>query len=128
MTENDYSYWSKALADPKALHAREFTVTETPCPGFYRTHDLKPVAIWYDEHGVVVMIGDFDVNLDQINDTWLRVAKHPVSEAAYRQALDTGIWPDTDEFLQSIGSNRLNSDPVPRGLLIIVCITRSART
>lgn len=110
---NDYSYWQKALADPKALHAREFTITEEPQPGFYRTHDLKPVAIWNEEDGCVVMIHDEVIDSRQASDTWIRVAKHPVSEESYRAVLDGGRWPDTDDFLQSIGSNRMAAaDPV----------------
>src|SRR5215467_1382383 len=108
----NYTYWRNALADPKALHTREFEITETPEPGFYRTRDLKPVAIWYEEdEGCVVMVGeDTALGHNRTSDIWLQVAKHPVTEEAYRAALDGKGWSDIDEFLALIGDNRFRSD------------------
>jgi len=114
--ENDYTYWTQALADPKALHAREFQITEDPEPGFYRTKDLKPVAIWYEEEVCVIMIGHDEAFDHKASDIWLQVAKHPVTEAAYRTVLDGGQWPDVDTFLAGIGANRFRGDD-PVGLI-----------
>jgi len=109
---NDYAYWEKALADPRSLQARDFRITEEPQAGFYRTRKLEPVAIWYedDQPWAIVVVGDVEVDMHKGSDIWLSVAKHPVTEDAYRKAKDGKGWADIDTFLASIGDNRFRSD------------------
>lgn len=106
MAINAYDYWANALADPKALHAREFKVTSEPQPGFYRTKAGKPVAIWQDEDGGLAMILDFDEVAPHNHDwIWMNCALRPVSEEWYRAYEVHGRWPDVDTALAGMGDN-----------------------
>src|SRR5262245_6919642 len=108
---NSYEYWEKALADPKALQAREFTVTEEPQPGFYRTKEGRPVAVWQEIDGQMVMQTKGGmVDKDDQSDLWLRCAKRPVTEEAYYQAMETGTWPDRDSAIDGVSYSQTN-DP-----------------
>lgn len=69
-----------------------------PQPGFYRRRKVKdgpwlPVAIWQDDETMACAVGR-DMTADDVNATWIACAKHPVPEANYRAAVETGQWPD----------------------------------
>lgn len=101
-----YDYWSRALVDPKALNAREFKITAEPQCGFYRTHDLKPVAIWEDGGEVFMIVADGDiVGLEEQERVWVSCAKRPISEEWYRAVEDGFPWPDLDRALAEMGDN-----------------------
>src|SRR5215510_8440779 len=110
-TMTGYEYWEKALADPKALQAREFVVTEEPQSGFYRTREGRPVAIWQEIDGQMVMQTKGGmVEPDDQSELWLRCAKRPVTEEAYYQAMETGTWPDKDAAIDGVDLRQTN-DP-----------------
>jgi hypothetical protein len=108
-----YEYWEKAMANPAALHAREFSITTTPEPGFYRTYRLhEPVAIYRDDDGdgLHVLVNGVLINVNEHETVWLSCAKLPVSEEWYRIVEAGGIWPDLDEAVAGIGHNRRRAD------------------
>jgi hypothetical protein len=108
-----YDYWEKALADPKALRAREFRITTEPQDGYYRTYKLlEPVAIWHDaETGqLVIQVNGYEPDEDDYETIWLHSAKNPVSEEAFQKALDGGGWDDLDDAVAAIGDNRRKGD------------------
>jgi hypothetical protein len=112
MIYGPYEYWQQALADPKALHAREFKITTEPQEGFYRTYNMKlPVAIFRDESMTVILVNSEKVREADHETIWLSCAKHPVSEAAYHTVTEGGVWPDLDEAVAAIGHNRKAGDP-----------------
>jgi hypothetical protein len=101
-----YDYWNLALAEPARLRDRNFKITDVPQPGFYRTKDNKPVAIWEDEQGELVMDHDgVEVQPEAFVRIWLSCAMRPVTEEWYR-AYD-GAWPDVDPALAGMGDNAL---------------------
>lgn len=103
---NDYSYWEKALADPRALRAREFRITSDPQPGFYRTKNGHPVAIFWDEGELVMQMSGKDIHAHDQEDIWLHCAMRPTSEADYHQYFETGKWADMDAAVQrTLGDN-----------------------
>jgi hypothetical protein len=113
MTDNDqYAYWEKALADPKALHNREFKITTDPQSGFYRMwKTLEPVAIWRDdEDAIVIVVHGEEIDPVDFEETWLRCAKYPVTEEAYHHVRSGAVWPDLDEGVAAIGHNRRRGD------------------
>jgi len=104
-----YEYWQKALADPKALRARDFKITDQPQPGFYRTKQGKGVAIWEDfdfaDGALVMSLDGDDVAMNDYERVWLSCALRPVSEAWFRSYEEVGRWPDVDEQLAQMGHN-----------------------
>src|SRR5262245_54828230 len=107
---SNYDYWEKALADPKALQAREFILTEEPQLGFFRTKEGRPVAIWEDNGKIIMLTKSGEVDEDDQSELWLRCAKRPVTEEAYHQAIETGTWPDKDAAIDGV-SYRQTNDP-----------------
>jgi hypothetical protein len=107
----NYDYWTKALADPKALRNREFRITSDAQPGFYRDYGGRPVAIWQDDEvGIVITVNGEEIDEKQHETTWLACAKNPVSEEWFRAVEDGGVWPDLDALVSGIGDNRRGSD------------------
>ena len=110
---NPYDYWEKALADPKALRSREFTITTDPQSGYYRTYKLlEPVAIWHDEQDgeLVVLVNGMPAHPDDHETIWLHSAKNPVEEEDYHAAVDGKGWRDLDDAVSLIGDNRRRGD------------------
>lgn len=102
-----YEYWEKAMANPAALHAREFAVTTTPEPGFYRTYRaLEPVAIWEEDGELVITVNGVEIDPNDHERVWLASAKNPVSEEWLRIVEAGGTWPDLDEAVAGLGHNR----------------------
>lgn len=129
-----YEFWKAAI------EGKGPEVTEEPQEGFYRIRRGKawiPVAIWwdgeYDENDelgedakLVCIVGFSDSaqerDLSEIWDprssnpmsVWLVAAKHPVTEEAYRQAFDTGRWPDDapEPARGSVMGDNLPDEPV----------------
>jgi hypothetical protein len=93
----DYDLW-QALLDGAELGKDVFNDGSTIGLGFWRTKDLKPVATWLDEDGNLVMtIEDQFVDGDKQVELWSWVLARPVTEEAYRHAMETGgEWADTD--------------------------------
>ena len=73
-----------------------------------------PVAIWIDQdEGILVTRDGADVAPSDQSELWLFVAKRPVTEDAYHQAMETGRWPDVDEAIAWAKEDRSN-DPESR--------------
>jgi len=102
---NDYDYWANALADPKALHAREFKITSDPQPGFYRTKAGKPVAIWIEDEELLMSVGGDEMAKHNHDWIWMNCALRPVSEEWYYAVINGGTWPDLDPGVAGIGDN-----------------------
>ncbi|MCR8492793.1 hypothetical protein [Brucella anthropi] len=106
-----YEFWTAALADPKEV-GKGLPVHEGDAqPGFYRKRNGKdgpwlPVAIWEQDGQLVAKIGD---KMGDPVDLWSWVCRFPVSEAAYRKAVDGNGW-DDDAPVAPIGHN-LPDDP-----------------
>jgi len=103
--DDSYAYWRAALADPKRLHSRDFTVASTPECGFYRTKDGAPVAIWKDEDDTIIAVGGEEIHHRRHEGIWLAVARRPIREDWYHIVRDGGAWPDLDEGLAQMGDN-----------------------
>lgn len=127
-----YEFWKAAI------EGKGPEISEEPHAGFYRARLGKawlPVAIWWDgekdesgapdgDEKLVCLVG-FSDNAQERDpnepwseksanpaSVWLVAAKNPVTEEAYRQAFDTGRWPDdAPEPERGIGDN-LPEEPV----------------
>jgi len=110
--DDSYAYWRAALADPKRLHSRDFTVTSTPECGFYRTRDDAPVAIWKDEDDTIIAVGGEEIHHRRHEGVWRAVARRPIPEEWYHIVRDGGAWPDLDEGLAGMGHNTRGMDEV----------------
>jgi hypothetical protein len=132
--KDPYAWWLAVLAgENPEIHEDE------PQPGFYRIRDkgqLLPVAIWWhgetDEAGepegdqkLVCLIGQEEVDplglwgqekSSNPMSVWLRAAKSPVTEEAYRMALESGRWPDDapEPARGSVMGDNLPENPVER--------------
>jgi hypothetical protein len=110
---NLYEYWQKAIADPKALRAREFRITTEPQPGFYRDRRGKGIAIFWDAQELVIQRNGVEVDGKDHETVWLGCATRPVSEEAFEQFMETGKWADMDASVQaSLGDNIANAEDV----------------
>ena len=110
-----YDYYWKALVNPAALHHRDFAITTTPEPGYYRTRRMnEPVAIWEDHGSIVMLVNDREVVESDHENVWLNCAKYPVSEDAYYKAIETGRWDDLDEVVADTRGDRRND---PEGMI-----------
>lgn len=92
MATDPYTYWRAALTGVFGP-----IQDGSPLPGFYKLRMVKdgpwlPVAIWFDG-GLPVC--DVNGEAADCNATWLRCARHPVDEDAYRTRVASGQWPDT---------------------------------
>lgn len=68
-------------------------VEDDPQPGYYKTKrgdKWLPVAIWYNDDGLVCRVADKQADPYQV---WVYAAKNPVDKAAAKQAFETGSWP-----------------------------------
>lgn len=102
----DYNYWRTALEKPELLKDKQLKITSDPCLGFYRDRFGAPIAIFYDEEGVLVILKDGeDILRDRYADVWLSAAQRPVTEDWFRAYEETGQWPDVDEGLAGMGDN-----------------------
>ena len=108
---HSYTYWEKSLADPAALHAREFRVTTTPELGFFRTRRLnEPVAIFEENGAIAILVNGIDIDPSEHETIWLNCAKYPVTEKEYHKAVTGGGWDDLDDAVALIGDNRRKGD------------------
>lgn len=102
MTEHTYDFWQRARAGEKVGGPTLPIHADIAHPGFYRRRMKKggalvPIAIYVHEGELVALVdGGFENPLNH----WLRCCEDHVSEAAYRQALKTGQWPDVDPNIQ----------------------------
>lgn len=106
MTEHTYDWWLRAQAGAE-VGGPECPVHDGhPQPGFYRTRakplrrDQKfrdqpwlPVAIFVHDGEVIATVGEDTADPVRI---WLHTCENHVSEAAYRKALETGVWDDVE--------------------------------
>lgn len=82
-----------------------------PQPGFYRTRRQRggpwlPAAIWIDEHGAAQAVVGADYEPTDPDAIWIACAKHPVPEADYRAACESGQWPgDAPAPARGMGDN-----------------------
>ena len=105
---NSYHFWETMLRDPSQLGKTIFANEEEPQPGFYRTKQGTPVAIWFDEDDQTLNVieGDRVVPTERFGAVWTMVLARPVTEEAYTAVRDGGIWPDVDAVVaETIGSN-----------------------
>lgn len=98
MSDQNWTFWRSDLASPQDHN----NVTE-PGSGFWRCRAAKtkpdwPIAIWWDGVTPNVKVGNNlttgdDALLEFLSgSTWLKATA--VSHADYKQAIDTGKWPD----------------------------------
>jgi hypothetical protein len=95
----EYAVWG-ALVASHGSPKRESEVSA----GFWRRESGKgyatPVATWFDEGLAFAQIGEQDAIDPDCGDEWLRFASETwpklsaLSEDDYRQAMETGAWPD----------------------------------
>ena len=103
---NSYHFWETTLADKTALGKTVFANEEEPQPGFYRTRQGTPVAIWFEDDALMMIEGDRVVPQERFGAVWMQVLNRPVTEDAYTAVRDGGIWPDVDAVVaETIGSN-----------------------
>jgi hypothetical protein len=111
MSQDLYAYWDAAL------EGQFGAVTEIdPQAGFYKLKSAGgfwlPVALWWDEHLLWAKVGNEDDPVavedaeDRVRDIWLRCARQPVTEAAYRHAIATSAWPGGAPAVRGMGDNR----------------------
>jgi hypothetical protein len=116
MTEQNWTWWQKALAGEKQpVHESE------PQAGFYRVRSGRggpwiPVAIWQDETGFVALKNGQPADA---MTAWTWVCQNPVTHEAYTSAVEGRGWPDDAPILGSApGSNLPESDLERLKLLI----------
>jgi hypothetical protein len=126
----EYAFWEAALKSPDAIGKTIQTDENSPQPGFYRTKDGHPVAIWRDTDDVLlIMRGESDYIPERdYGDVWLRCLNRPVSEDHYNGKLETGLWHDEVEAVsETIGHNVKNSeDPAMLASMIAGLVKASA--
>jgi hypothetical protein len=103
-----YAYWNAALAhrDNPKLPQPDFD-TRRPETGFYRGQHNEAIAIWWagdicfakvhapPRSGAGPLIVRDLNKADQISDSvFSYCCRHPISHAAYKEFVKTGIWPD----------------------------------
>lgn len=110
----DYSYWANAL---KGEFGPIFD--SEAFPGFYRKRTGKaagyvPCAIWEQDGNLVALV---DGQAADPSAVWSYVADKPISEAHYRERVETGKWWDEDSATTAslspppIGHNQGPTDP-----------------
>lgn len=86
---DQWTYWRQALKG----HISPIQESN-PQSGFYRHYIDAPVAIWRDDNRIHMLVdGGPVVDPVQMGRTWLSVAKHPVTKAAYDTKIATKAWP-----------------------------------
>lgn len=113
MTGDPYRYWRDLLAGtPNAIPLRD----GQPECGFYRRRLVRggpfvPVALWRDERGAMQCAVGAEYRPADPDETWLYCCSNPVSEADYRAACNTGLWPgDAPATAAAAVSNNPPSD------------------
>jgi hypothetical protein len=113
MTQHTYDFWHRALAGEK-IGGPDLPIHEdAPQPGFYRRRfagerrgmgegvapltPFIPIAIFEQDGALVALIEE---RYEDPVKHWLSCCRHPVSEEAYRAALETGQWPDVDAAIK----------------------------
>lgn len=92
MTAN-YDYWKTALAGTFGpVHDGECGL------GFWRKRVSRggafvPVATWAQDGKVIALVDGKEADPAEV---WTYICRYPVTEAAYRQRVDSGRWPDED--------------------------------
>ena len=112
--EAEYFYWS-SLLDGAELGVDVHNDGETPQPGFYRTKEGEPVAVWQEDDGSVVMtVKGVEVPADKLVWYWQRSMTRPVEEEVFRDVEAGQPWPDMDEAVaDSIGDNIKDATDLP---------------
>lgn len=125
---HEYHFWEQALENPDAIGKTIKTDENSPQPGFYRTKDGHPVAIWRDSDGFLVMLrGDDLVGERDTGDVWLRCLNRPVSEDHYNMKRDLGVWHDENTAVSATtGHNIKNSDDPADIATMIADLVRAA--
>lgn len=100
MTTYSYDFYKRLLAGYKL--GKDLPVHDgQPHPGFYRKRMRKggpfvPVAIFESQGELLCRVGFKDsFKFVDPSEQWLWVVQHPVAEADYRSAVESGEWPDT---------------------------------
>jgi hypothetical protein len=126
--QSEYHFWETALADPAAIGKTVKTDENNPQPGFYRTKQGQPVAIWRDHDGfLVVMRGDDIVPERDQADIWLRCLNRPVTEDQYHGKRDNGRWHDEVEAVtETLGGNIANAEDPETLAELINSLVRAA--
>lgn len=98
---SNYDFWLNALKDPSKIGGDDLPVHEGhPQYGFYRMNaqdggDMIPVAIWGSGEVLKVKVGDRVISGEKGQDVWTFCCRHPVTEEAYRAAMEGKGWPDS---------------------------------
>ena len=105
-TADTFAGWRALLAgEPVKFDAND------ALPGYYRTKngrngEWKPVGIWPEDDGIVVMRDGVQVPVDRV---WPWCARNPITYEAYVAVAENGQpWPDQHEAV-----NRLHNAPPP---------------
>jgi hypothetical protein len=101
---DSYDFWRRAL-NGEPIGSPDLQVhPDRPQCGFYRMKGpgpvWYPVAIFHGDIGIVALV---DGRMRDADLTWLHCCNHPITEAAYNHALETGEWGDVDT---AIGEGR----------------------
>lgn len=117
MQEAEFAWWANALKgvqlpiDPN-----------TPESGYYRLKTkntatgkvtAKPVAIWRDAGEMLCRSGDVMLSHQRTCEIWPYLAKNPVSYESYKQAAETGEWPDVHNISPSAETLSGRTDGAP---------------
>jgi hypothetical protein len=120
----NYDFWQDAL-DGKTVEYNQ----NAPQPGFYRTKNGAPVAIWHDGADILIMVNDLLIQPESFEDIWTRCCTRPVTEEQYNDArANGGVWHDMDAAVaDTLGDNIRNAtDPSAIGALIEVLESAAA--
>lgn len=108
VTQQDWSYWQKALAGEKPpIHEGD------PQSGFYkrrisRKGPFVPVAIWRDGEEWVALVDGKPTDAEAL---WTWVADKPITKAEYDRVTSGEPWSDGPPFEPPVTDNLRNSDP-----------------
>lgn len=111
MSDDLYGFWRLALihGNEKATKMLDLDLLDNeglPMSGFYRSRRIgwrekgfttpwRPVAIYQSYNQWIAEVGKYNITDEfDIYELWLKVSKNPVTEAAYRHAVEYNIWAD----------------------------------
>src|SRR6267142_6087242 len=83
---------------------------DSPRAGFYRTrggrgrNDRIPIAFWYHEGELRCHKSGKNVDDMAARELWPHASKDPVSSFMYWEKMDTGKWPDDDQFAAAVAN------------------------
>ena len=95
--DRTFDWWSAALKGERGPIS-----ADEPRAGFYRSKSkdktLSAVAIWYDSNTGELRYQDNGRDVDEMKarERWPYVSKNPISEVAFWQFRETGVWSDID--------------------------------